>query len=146
VSANCEILISVRSEYVNKMLSGKKTVELRRRQVHVTPGTRMWIYSKAPQASILARATVDSVVIASPASIWRKYRTRLGVTYQEFRAYFGSLELGCAILLKNISKLRSEVTLAAFRRKINSFHPPQFYLKLSSTDHRLVFLKAIIST
>lgn len=146
MSANCEILISVRSEYVHKMLSGKKTVELRRRHVHVVAGTRMWIYGKAPQASVLAQATVDAVVIASPASLWRKYRSRIGVTYQEFREYFGSLALGCAILLKNIRKLKPEVTLAAFRRKIRSFHPPQFYLKLFSTDQRLVFLKAKIST
>jgi predicted transcriptional regulator len=146
VSTNCEILISVRSEYAKKMLSGTKSVELRRRHVHVTPGTKIWIYSKAPHAAVLARAVVDDVVIATPSSLWKKYRNRIGVTYSEFKAYFGSLQMGCAILLRNIQKLKSVVTLATFRRKCKSFHPPQFYLKLFSTDHRLLFLKGRMPT
>jgi predicted transcriptional regulator len=142
VSTRDEILISVRSEYVSKILAGEKTVELRRRNLKVAPGTRVWIYSKAPHGAVKAYAVIARVVTGEPSCLWRKFRSRAGVTRREFRAYFGSVDEGCALLLEDVIGLKKDISLTAMRKKLTSFHPPQFYTKL---NHREPMLRALRS-
>lgn len=137
-----EILISVRAEYVTKMLKGEKTVELRRRSLKVPPGTRVWIYSKAPQGAIKAHAKITAVVTGEPSHLWRKFRSRVGVTQQEFRSYFDTVDEGCALVLSNVVKLRKHISLETMRDRVSSFHPPQFYTKLSGKKTMLRALRA----
>ena len=61
-----DILISVKPRHATSMMSGLKSVELRRRPINITPGTRVWIYSKLPQGQIQVLATVDKVVEDKP--------------------------------------------------------------------------------
>jgi len=145
VSDRQEILISVRAEYVAKMLNGEKTVELRRRNLKVPPGTRVWIYSKAPQGAIKAHAEITAVVTGEPSHLWRKFRSRVGVTQQEFQSYFGTVDEGCALVLGNVVKLRKYISLQTMRERVNSFHPPQFYTKLSGKESMLRVLRSGVS-
>ena len=140
-----EILISVRAEYVAKMLNGEKTVELRRRNVKVPPGTRVWIYSKAPQGAIKAHAEIMAVVTGEPSHLWQQFRSRVGVTQQEFQSYFDTVDEGCALVLSNVVKLRKHISLQTMRERVSSFHPPQFYTKLSGKESTLRVLRSGIS-
>jgi predicted transcriptional regulator len=142
VSIRDEILISVRSEYVAKILKGEKTVELRRRNLKVAPGTRVWIYSKAPNGAVKAHAEITAVVTGEPNHLWRKFRSRVGVSRQEFRAYFGALDEGCALILGNVVGLKKQISLGTMRKKVTSFHPPQFYTKLNGRKPVLRALKS----
>jgi predicted transcriptional regulator len=137
-----EILISVRAEYVAKMLKGEKTVELRRRNLRVSPGTRVWIYSKAPQGAIKAHAKITAVVTGDPSHLWQKFRSRVGVTQQEFQSYFDTVDEGCALVLSNVVKLRKHISLQTMRERVHSFHPPQFYTKLRGNEPMLRALRA----
>jgi predicted transcriptional regulator len=128
---NEHILISVQAKYVHKMLTGEKTVELRKRRLHIRPGTRVWIYTTAPNSVIEMSAVIDLVVIASPERIWRKYKASTGVCLKEFNEYFGASDTGCALVLKEIKKLKTHVNLADMRAASRRFHPPQFYTRLS---------------
>ena|ERR1700727_3187466 len=141
-----EILISIRSEYVAKILAGEKTVELRRRHLKVLPGTRMWIYSKGPHGAVKACAVIKDVVKAEPNSLWRRFRSHVGVTYGEFQSYFGTSDEGCALILENVVTLQKQITLCAMREKVPSFHPPQFYAKLDQRKSTLRALRAGIAT
>lgn len=140
-----EILMSVRSEYVSKILAGEKTVELRRRSLKVAPGTRVWIYSKAPNGAVRACAVIAAIVTGKPNCLWRKFRSRAGVTRREFRAYFGTVDEGCALLLADVVGLEKDISLGAMRKKVSSFHPPQFYTKLSHKEPVLRALRSGIS-
>jgi predicted transcriptional regulator len=131
------ILISVQAKYVHKMLTGEKTVELRRRRLHIHPGTRVWIYTTAPSSVIEISAVIDLIVIASPEHIWRKYKASTGVCRKEFNEYFGASETGCALILKEIKKLKPHVDLADMRAASRRFHPPQFYTRLSAQSPAL---------
>jgi predicted transcriptional regulator len=76
-------------------------------------------------------AVIDLVVIASPERIWRKYKASTGVCLKEFNEYFGACDTGCALVLKEIKKLKTHVNLAEMRAASRRFHPPQFYTRLS---------------
>lgn len=140
-----EILITIRPKYVAKILRGEKTVELRRRQLKVMPGTRVWIYSKGPHGAISAHAEIAAVVTGEPRRLWRQFHSQVGVTRQEFLAYFASVNEGCALVLSNIVELKKQISLNAMRGKVSSFQPPQFYTKLRGRNRMLRVLKASIS-
>lgn len=135
-----DILISVHERHVRKMISGEKSIEWRRRPVNVTRGTRIWIYTTRPRAAVQALATVEEVVNGSPASLWKKYRERAGVAFDEFAEYFRDSEVCCAVLLKDCRALKTEVKLDALKREVASFHPPQFYMTLRKQNPMLRFL------
>lgn len=140
-----EILISIRPKYVAKILRGEKTVELRRRHLKVSPGTRVWIYSKGPDGAISAHAEVSAVVTGEPRQLWQQFRSQVGVTQQEFWAYFASVDEGCALVLSNVVGLKKQISLRTMRGKVASFHPPQFYTKLRGRERMLRVLRASIS-
>lgn len=136
------ILISVEHRYVMRILSGVKRVELRRRPLRVMPGTRVWIYSKAPHAIVTAVATVGAIVSATPAELWKEYEAISGMTRAEFDAYFSEARIGWAILLKEIYALPSVITLAALRKHSTPFHPPQFFMRLRDGNGALSLLRS----
>lgn len=127
----CHILISVHSKHVENMLAGRKTVELRRRALRVLPGTQVWIYCTQPTAQVSAVATIKGVFTAAPNQIWQIYGPRSGLIRSEFDSYFEQSETGCAIVLSNIRRLKTPLSLHAIRRKAKGFHPPQFFKKLT---------------
>ena len=75
-----DILISVHAKYVDRFLAGTKKIELRRRRMNIRPGTRVWIYSTAPDARVCLCAVIEEVVISTPTSLWRVHREVMGVT------------------------------------------------------------------
>ena len=141
-----EILISIRSEYVAKILAGQKTVELRKRSLKVAPGTRVWIYSKGPRGAVKACAVISKIVTDEPRCLWRKFKSKAGVSRREFSAYFGTIDVGCALLLKDVVGLKNQISLNKMRETARSFQPPQFYTKLNQRESMLRVLRSEIST
>jgi predicted transcriptional regulator len=124
------ILISVEYDYVLRMLNGLKTAEVRRRQLRIRPGTRVWVYSKLPRGRVELVATVDRVIAASPRRLWQLYQKRIAITSSEFKTYFRRVDIGCVILLRNIRPLQPALELDMLRRTARNFHPPQFFKRL----------------
>lgn len=140
-----DILISVRSKFVDSILSGAKRVELRRRAPKVGEQTRVWIYDKAPAASVRALAILGGVETLPPAQMWDKHNETIGLSAEEFAGYVNGLGTVSALLLEHIHPLRRPVPLAALRALAGGFHPPQFYLKLGWSSDVLKRLTQEIS-
>jgi predicted transcriptional regulator len=130
------ILISIKRRFVLEMLSGNKTVELRRRRLCVASGTRVWIYSTAPHSAVELLAIVDRVVCASPDQLWHRYRWCVGISRVEFDKYFHSAKTGCAMVLRDLRPLSRAVELSHLRRRAK-FHPPQFFKRLDANSAAL---------
>jgi len=136
------ILISVEHAYVLDMLKGTKTVEVRRRPLRIRPGTLVWVYSKLPRGHVELVATADEIVAATPLKLWDLYQERIAITFAEFELYFSGVEVGCAILLRDIKPLRPALKLATLRRSSRNFHPPQFFKRLVAHGPELKSLRS----
>lgn len=136
------ILISLEPRHASNIYDGAKRVEFRRRQMHVSPGTEVYIYEKMPVGAITGRAIVKEVNIGTPTQLWRRYGPVSGLEKAEFFSYFAGIEFGCAIVLENAQPLRSAIGLSSLRAKLSAFHPPQFYLRLSDNHGLLRILRS----
>jgi predicted transcriptional regulator len=125
-----EALISIKPQYADAILDGRKTVELRRGRVRFGRGTMLWIYSTLPRGQIEGVAIVGSVVTASPDTIWSRFRAQSGISRQEFDAYARGRDLISAIVIEDVVPARTKLSLRLLRSKIRSFHPPQFMARV----------------
>lgn len=126
------VLISLEERHATNILAGTKQVELRRRTMHVEPGSTVWLYVKKPVGAVVGFATVGTTYSAAPNTVWRKYGAVSGLRKSEFMAYFEGSGVASAMALSGSKTLKTPVTLDALREAIPGFHPPQFYCRLSS--------------
>lgn len=117
------ILISIHPEFVDKILSGEKRFEFRRK-VPTTELRRMVIYATSPVMKVVAVAEVKSVVSESPDRLWRSTRQSAGITKEYFQQYFDGRDIGHAIELGHIRKLKAPKSLSAISTSVVA---PQSY-------------------
>lgn len=134
------ILISLEPRHAKNIYAGVKRVELRRRTMHVVPGTIVWIYEKVPVGSITGSASVVAVHTASPAQLWRQFGSVSGLSKIEFFTYFTGLTIACALILDDAQYLQRPLTLASLKSEVGNFHPPQFFIRLDGAHPVLLAL------
>jgi predicted transcriptional regulator len=123
-------IISLKPRHVSNILKGNKTVELRTRNVTLSIGATLWIYSTLPVGRLEALATVRDVIRCAPRVAWRLHKAHLGLTYKEFAEYINEAELVTLIVLGGIRALEPKLDLSALRRLKRRFQPPQFFAYL----------------
>jgi predicted transcriptional regulator len=135
-----DILISLHPKHCDKVVAGIKTVELRRRKLKVSPGTRVWIYTKRPRACIDAVAVIESIHEGSHNELWRRFGDRVAISRLDFDEYLAGANGGCAIVLRSAHPLKRPLGLEEIRREFQRFHPPQFFKRLLPNSKELALL------
>jgi predicted transcriptional regulator len=128
----CALFISLRPRYAELLLEGRKTVELRRVQPDVLRGTLALLYASSPVRALVGLAIIDQVHVAKSPEIWRAYGTRTGLTRDEYEEYFDGAAAAVAILLQDVQRLHTPVTLSDLRKGRDWFRPPQSFRYLDA--------------
>jgi predicted transcriptional regulator len=133
VAEDADALISIRPQYADAILSGQKTIELRRRIPKLASGTTLWIYATRPTGAVIGVATIQDVARGRPATIWKRHRTEVGVDYASFKAYFEGAQEAVAILLE-VARRVGPITIDQLREIRDCFHPPQVLTRLTKSE------------
>lgn len=113
--------MSIQPTYVEAILDGTKTVELRRRRPSFGEGTRVLIYSSTPDKRVAGSFETGRVMAGPPRQLWQRVGNRAGVDQATFDAYFAGCATAYAIEVRNPQRV------APRRLRIR---PPQSYLFL----------------
>lgn len=132
MSAQHNFLISLEERHANNILEGTKTVELRRRPMHVAIGATVWIYVKMPLGSVVGCAKVTGLHALAPSTLWNRFGAVSGLQRQEFFDYFSGLPKAFALALSEPIRLASPIPLSKLRGVSSGFHPPQFFANVAS--------------
>lgn len=140
------LLMSLRPRFAQAILDGTKTVELRRSRVAAPPGTPILLYASTPVRSVLGTATLHNVDTDTPGRLWRRHRTRLGLSLEEFNNYLTGVTTASCLSITHVQPLPVPYGLAWLRDHAN-FQPPQSYRYLALGDpeplHTLVYAAAL---
>jgi predicted transcriptional regulator len=139
-----DILISVEERHASNLIAGIKTVELRRKKVNVSEGTRVWIYSKLPRGEIQAVGIVRKVIADTPPNIWRSCGRESAITKPEFDNYFAGNAAAYAIIFQEVKPLAPILDLVSIRNRIAHFQPPQFFKKLACDSPELALFETAL--
>lgn len=100
-----DVLLSLKPKYAEMILSGKKTVELRKRWANKEVD-KVWIYATEPVGKILGYFEEGTVWTASPKDIWAMFEDQCGVSYAEYSKYFEGSKQAVAIEILNPMRIR----------------------------------------
>jgi predicted transcriptional regulator len=118
------VLLSIKPAYVDRILEGTKTVELRRWRPSWKAGTVIVIYASAPRKAVQALAEMSALIELSPSAMWREHHNRLGITRESFERYFGGRPSAYGIALDRVHGVPAQVLRS---------RPPQKFEYLSET-------------
>jgi len=117
-----KILLSIKPEYVNKILSGEKIYEYRR----VMPKNKVdsiLIYSSWPCCKIIGEVEVKEIITYSVSDMWKKTKHNSGISYYKYRDYFKGKNRASAFVLGNITLYDKKLDLneCGFKKPPQSF-------------------------
>ena len=136
MSKHDHILISLAPRHAENIFAGRKQIELRRRTMHIAPGTLVWVYVTLPVGAIVGRAKVSSIHQAAPDILWKNFGAVSGLSKSEFLEYLDGVAEGVVLVLEDARYLRLPISLEALREIATGFNPPQFFVRLGG-DHPL---------
>jgi predicted transcriptional regulator len=120
-------VLSIRPTYMERILAGRKTIELRRRfPTEIEPKSLVLLYSTSPVQSIVASAHLAAVSQLSLRQLWQQFGDASAVTRDEFNAYFHGTTQGCALHLSRVQAFDTPIHLTDLVRRFE-FSPPQSY-------------------
>ena len=96
IDHNRMILLSLKPRFADAVLTGKKTVELRRAEPKIVVPTRALIYSTSPLRALVGTCIVTSVETDRLADLWQRFGPRTGINRREFSDYFEGVGKGSA--------------------------------------------------
>ncbi len=132
------LLVSVKPHYAGLLLTGAKTVELRRVRPKVGAGCLVLLYASSPTMEMVGTARISSVHSDNLDAIWRLHADQTGVDRSTYDAYFDGRDVAVAITLTDVRPLSRGVPLAELRRRISGFRPPQSFRYMPQSQAAVV--------
>lgn len=127
------LFLSLKPRFAEMILSGRKTVELRRVRPKIGESTVAVFYATSPAQLIVGTSRIEGVETDPPAEVWRRFGPACGLTRKEFDAYFAGAETAVAIRLAEPHRLGEGIPLAEFRQRWHGFEPPQSFRYLDAS-------------
>ncbi|WP_299933325.1 helix-turn-helix domain-containing protein [uncultured Pelagimonas sp.] len=123
-----DVVLSIRPQYSSKIMTGEKTVELRRRfPVSAPRGTVAYIYSTSPERAMVGVAEIVAVKKLAIDEIWQRYSNVAFIERPDFDKYFDGLEHGMVLEFSNVRPFEKPMSLTDLRERFG-FEPPQSFL------------------
>ena len=118
----CQMLLSIKPEHVNNILSGVKRYEFRKVRCRADVN-KIIIYSTAPEKRVVAEADLEDIIEADVEDVWEITQDLAGITYEFFSDYYKGKKKAVAYKLKNVIEYDEPKTLLEFGL---SFAPQSF--------------------
>ena len=120
-------LLSIRPQYSERILSGHKRFELRKRKLGAVPGDVVVIYTSAPTQALTGAFLVEGELEMPVATLWRQHRMELGIQEEDYAEYFRNADRAVAIAIGRTVTIH-HIPLDELRRVRPGFTPPQSYM------------------
>lgn len=124
------VLLSIKPEFAEKILTGEKRFEFRR-VIPTRDVERVVVYASSPVCRLVGEFTVRRVVSAKPQALWRLTRSHAGITKRYFDAYFKGRTEAHAFEVESTLRYDEPINPKSLRQ---SFRPPQSFLYLDSLN------------
>ncbi len=132
------LFLSIHPRYVQAILDGRKTVELRKRVPRAEVGSQLVIYASMPTCAVVASAIIDRVDATERDQLWKDVGKLAAVTRAEFDDYFRTHSLAVGIHFSKVKVFEKPITLAELRETWQTFHPPQQFRYLSIDQQKSI--------
>jgi len=107
--AHCDLVFSIRPTFAERIIRGRKRIEIRRKFSSKWKGATVLLYASSPLRQFVGEAIIDDIITSSPERIWSDWKDELGCTFDEFGSYCnGALEVS-AIIFKEVKPFKDPI-------------------------------------
>jgi predicted transcriptional regulator len=129
----CGIVMSIRTKYARKILSGDKRVEVRRKFSKKWKGSKVTIYASGRERSLVGEALIKDVIFDKPENVWERFSDQIGCAKEEFDKYTISRNKVYAVVLDDIVQYRKSISIKEISSLMKeNLRPPQNYCNLKN--------------
>ena len=104
-------LYPIKPVYTDRILSGEKTYELRRR-LPKEPLTHVLIYSTHPVGKVVGYAKVQGIVKGPAQQLWDMLQNKFGICKEDYFSYFDGCDEAKAIQFSEVRKFNRPFKLS----------------------------------
>ena len=119
----CKILMSIKPKYSEKIFSGNKKYEFRRK-VSKLQVDRIIVYSSSPEKKVIGEVEVMKIVSKPINELWELTKKFAGISFNDFKEYFSGCDIAYAYKLGKTIKYKKPKELLDF----NISFSPQSYV------------------
>jgi predicted transcriptional regulator/GNAT superfamily N-acetyltransferase len=132
-SAHCDLVLSVRPKFAQKIVSGIKRIEIRRRFPNKWEGASVLLYASSPACQFVGEALIERVVTKPVDDIWAECKRDLGCTHDQFMAYCHGAKQVAALVLSQVKRFKKPIKKADIQGLIGrNLSSPQSYSKIDT--------------
>ena len=107
------VLLSIKPEFVEKIMSGEKRFEFRK----VLPKEKIStvvVYATMPIGKVVGEFTVQEILSLPPEQLWHKAGDGAGISKDFFNAYFNQRKIAHAFKIDQFTKYHKAMPLKNF--------------------------------
>lgn len=127
-----KVMLSIRPEYVDRILSGEKRFEFRRRIFKRSDVDTLVIYATLPVGKVVAEAGITGVMESTPEDIWERTHEEGGISEAGFMDYFRGRDTAYAIRLGDVRVFDDPLPLPDYAPGMTC--APQSFTYISDSD------------
>jgi predicted transcriptional regulator len=128
-----KVLLSVKPEYAEKIMSGCKKYEYRRNIFKTQKVNIIVVYASNPVKKIIGEFEIEQILSMELNELWNKTANYSGIDKEFYDRYFIGKNIGHAIKIKNPKRYFSYLDLNSFNVK----QAPQSFLYLTNNLIRI---------
>lgn len=122
----CEILLSIKPEFVEKIFEGSKKYEFRRRKCKRNID-KIIIYETSPVQKVVGEVEVLGIIEDTPEAVWQRTYQYAGIEKSQFMDYFSGCSVAYGYEIKKAKKYQEPRALKDYGIQM----APQSYIYLS---------------
>ncbi|MGK7921347.1 MAG: DUF3850 domain-containing protein [Trichodesmium sp.] len=116
--------LSIKRIYAERIVSGTKTIELRKRPMGMELGDLILLYETAPDSMIRGGFIADETIRLPVSKMWSEYHSVMGVEKEFYDSYFDNREFAYGTLIYQSFAFPS-LPLEQINQLCPGFVPPQ---------------------
>ena len=106
-----KILLSIKPEFAEKILTGKKRFEFRKVLFRNPNVQTVVIYATMPVGKVVGEFEVGGILSAGPKKLWLQTSEFAGIAHPYFKEYFDGREIGHAIKVGKVRRYKRPLDL-----------------------------------
>ncbi len=120
-----KVLMSIKPQYANKIFTGEKLYELRRK-IFQKKVSSIVVYSSSPIMMVIGEIEIEDIIAGTPVSIFHQFEDKICISRDDYFSYFDNTNIAYAIKIGRVNKYHKPKKLSDFG--IN--RAPQSYIYL----------------
>lgn len=126
-----KILLSIKPQYVDKIVSGEKKYEFRKTIFKRKQVDKIVVYSSGKVGKLIGEIKFTTILSDTPLNIWNITKEKAGLSKGDFFDYFRNKEIAHAIKIESFEPYCHAISI---QEKYPGVNPPQSFVYVEKDD------------